>query len=82
MNAATLLDKEINAYLPLLNEQQKKAVLTVVKTFVEETGTEYAEGFKKELDSRYEDYKNGGVLIGEEEAKKRIKQMVNGKQKK
>ena len=36
MNAATSLDKEIAQYLPRLNEKQKKTVLTVVKTFMEE----------------------------------------------
>ena len=36
MNAATSIDKEIAQYLPRLNEKQKKTVLTVVKTFMEE----------------------------------------------
>ena len=36
MNAATTLDKEITQYLPHLNEKQKRTVLTVVKTFMNE----------------------------------------------
>ena len=36
MNAATSLDKEITQYLPQLNVKQKRTVLTVVKTFMEE----------------------------------------------
>jgi len=36
MNPATLLDKEISYYLPRLNVKQKKTILTVVKTFMEE----------------------------------------------
>ncbi len=36
MSATTILDKQINNYLVQLNTKQKKAVLTVVKTFVEE----------------------------------------------
>ena len=36
MNTATALDKEINQYLPQLNVKQKRTVLTVVKTFMED----------------------------------------------
>ena len=36
MNTATNLDKEISQYLPHLNLKQKKTVLTVVKTFMQE----------------------------------------------
>ncbi|MBD0294947.1 MAG: hypothetical protein ICV84_07070 [Flavisolibacter sp.] len=83
MSLAKPLDKEINQYLPLLSDRQKKAVLTVVKTFAEEGGmVEYSEEFKKELDSRYEEYKNGGKVISEAEVKRRIKQIINGKIKK
>jgi len=35
MNTAKSLDKEINHYLPLLNVKQKKTVLSVVKTFMD-----------------------------------------------
>jgi hypothetical protein len=82
MGAATPLDKQINQYLSLLKDRQKEAVLTVVKTFAEEMGSGYDEAFKKELDSRYEDYKNGGRLIGEAAAKKRIEQVITSKAKK
>ncbi len=36
MNAATTIDKEITQCLPHLNINQKKTVLTVVKTFMKE----------------------------------------------
>jgi uncharacterized UPF0160 family protein len=36
MSAAEKLDQQINNYLSQLNTQQKKAVLTVVKTFATE----------------------------------------------
>jgi len=36
MSGATALDKEITQYLQHLNLKQKKTVLTVVKTFVDE----------------------------------------------
>jgi hypothetical protein len=78
MNSAKKIDKEISHYLTLLNDRQKEAVLTVVKTFAEESVTSvYSDEWKKELDSRYEEYQNGGELINEEEANKRIKAIIN-----
>ncbi|MBA3673534.1 MAG: hypothetical protein H0W75_01010 [Chitinophagaceae bacterium] len=75
------IDKQINNYLPQVTVNQKKAVLTVVKTFAEQDENEYSEEFKKELDSRYDEYINGGKLVSEQQAKKRIKKIINGKSK-
>ena len=36
MRAVRVIDKEIAQYLPRLNDQQKEAVLSVVKTFAAE----------------------------------------------
>jgi len=36
MNTVKSIDQEITEYLPQLNTKQKKTVLTVVKTFMEE----------------------------------------------
>ncbi len=81
MQAASI-EKQINNYLPQLTVKQKKAVLTVVKTFAEdENSDDYNDDFKKELDSRYEEYLNGGKLISETEANQRIKKIINGKSK-
>ncbi|MEP6513769.1 MAG: hypothetical protein ABJA79_07860 [Parafilimonas sp.] len=78
MAAPSAIDKQINNYLPQLTARQKKAVLTVVKTFAEEQDetNQYSGDFKKGLDSRYEEYINGGKLISEEEANKRIKKII------
>ena len=81
--AYSSIEKQINHYLPQLSVKQKKAVLTVVKTFAEdEISNDYSDDFKKELDSRYEEYLNGGNLISEREATQRIKKVINGKSKK
>jgi hypothetical protein len=77
---ATSIDKQINNYLPQLTVKQKRAVLTVVKTFADDENiNDYSDEFKKELDSRYEEYLNGGKLVSEAEANKRIKKIINGK---
>jgi hypothetical protein len=81
METATI-ERQINNYLPQLTVKQKKAVLTVVKTFAADENTNgYSDDFKKELDSRYEEYLNGGKLVSEAEANKRIKKIINAKPK-
>ena len=80
---AKTLDKQINNYLGLLNDHQKKALLTVAKTFAEDQGdNDYSDEFKKELDSRYEEYVQGGKLISEAEENKRIGKIIKGNNKK
>jgi len=82
---SSIIDKQINGYLPQLTVKQKKAVLTVVKTFAEEheeDANEYSSEFKKELDDRYEDYINGEKLLSEKAVNTRIKKIINGKAKK
>ena len=74
------IEKKINNYLPQLTVKQKKAVLTVVKTFAEdENSNDYSDDFKKELDSRYEEYLNGVKLVSEVGVNKRIKKIINAK---
>jgi putative addiction module component (TIGR02574 family) len=65
MSAATKLDKQINEYLIQLNDKQKKAVLTVVKTFAEEQESDLWEdsAFIAELDRRTAEYENGKAKI-------------------
>lgn len=85
MASTSPIEKQINNYLPQLTVRQKKAVLTVAKTFAETQDFEaggYSEEFKKELDSRYEEYINGGKLISEAKANRKIKKIINGKSKK
>ncbi|MEO8108421.1 MAG: hypothetical protein ABI594_00230 [Ginsengibacter sp.] len=76
------IEKQINNYLPQLTVNQKKALLTVAKTFVEdENASAYSDDFKKELDNRYEEYMNGGKLVSEKVVNQRIKKIINGKTK-
>jgi hypothetical protein len=66
MNAVKAIDKQINNYLGQLNENQKKAVLTVVKTFADEKTTyDYweDESFVKELDRRTAEYETGKAKV-------------------
>lgn len=63
MCAVTKLDKQINDYLIRLNDKQKRAVLTVIKNFVEDQENELWEdsAFIAELDRRAAELENGKV---------------------
>jgi hypothetical protein len=66
MGAVKAIDKKINSYLGQLNENQKKAVLTVVKTFADEKATyDYweDESFVKELEKRTAEYESGKAEV-------------------
>lgn len=81
--AVPSIEQQINRYLEQLNTRQKRAILTIAKTFAkdqEEAG--YSEAFKRELDRRHADYQDGGKLVSEGEAGKRIKKLLKaGKRK-
>ena len=57
------LDKEINHYLPRLTSRQKRTVLTVVKTFVEEDEENLWKDkkFVSMLDNRTREYESGKI---------------------
>jgi hypothetical protein len=65
MSAVTALDKQIANYLVQLNTRQKKAVLTVVKTFAEEQDQDDSPwkdpAFVKEMDKRMTELESGKV---------------------
>jgi len=61
------VEKQIGNYLSLLNNQQKKTVLSVVKT-IAEAQQDYAnlwedKDFVKEMDNRTADYEKGTVTM-------------------
>lgn len=73
MNAATSLDKEITHLLPRLNVKQKKTMLTVVKTFMEEQKDwwdEIGEEQQKAIDKSLVEMKAGKVTPHDEVMKK------------
>lgn len=60
MSTATI-DKKINNYLDILSDRQKKALLTIAKTFAEESNIDYSDDFKAELDKRISELETGKV---------------------
>ena len=73
MKAAASLDKEITQLLPQLNAKQKKTVLTVVKTFMEEQKDwwdEIGEEQQKAIDKSLAEMKAGKLTPHNEVMKK------------
>ncbi len=62
MGTASLLDKEITRSLLLLNDRQKKTVLTVVKTFAQEEQDWWSDKkYMAEMARRFKDMETGKV---------------------
>jgi predicted transcriptional regulator len=73
MGAAKPLDKEINQYLEHLNVQQKKVVLSVVKTFAQEESDWWdgvEEAAKESIERGLKDAEAGRVTPHKEVMKK------------
>ena len=73
MRAVRIIDKEIAHYLPRLNDQQKEAVLSVVKTFAAEQ-QDWWDGISKEqqeaIDQSLVEMKAGKTTHQDEVVKK------------
>ena len=63
MGTPKSLEKEISHYLPRLSSRQKETVLTVVKTFAEETESDKWKDktFIAEMDRRFAEMESGKV---------------------
>jgi pantothenate synthetase len=64
--AISSLDRQINSYLPQLNTQQKKAVLSVVKSYVvplQENEPEDDKAYVAEMDRRFKEMESGKVKL-------------------
>lgn len=60
--ATLTINEQIAAFLKMLNEQQKLAVLSVIKTFTDKSESQQADtSFVAEMDERYNSLKNGKV---------------------
>ncbi len=87
--AVLTIEKQINNYLIQLNSKQKKAVLTVAKTFVEGQISERKsdiwtdKGFVADIERRAAELESGKVKgYTWDEVKQRAKQPAQGKKRK
>lgn len=74
--------KKLSDYMQVADDKKVKAIYALFEDEIEQEEIEYTDEFKKELDSRYDHYKNGGKMINVTEAEKQIRKILQaGKRK-
>ena len=69
--------QKLHSYLELADDKKLKAIYTFLEHDINETATEYTPELKKELDIRYEDYKNGNAkIVSASESKRRVNRIL------
>jgi hypothetical protein len=65
--------QHLHSYLEIADDKKVKALYTMMKEDIEESGLEYTPELKAELDSDYAAYKKGQTkMVSSAESKKRI----------
>ena len=77
----TAIRQRLVNYMNVADDKKLKAIYALVEDEIEQDEMEYSDEFKKELDQRYEYYKNGGKMISASEADKKISNILAGKKK-
>ena len=81
MTTVTIREKLVN-YMKVADDKKVKAMYALFEDEIEQEEIEYSNEFKKELDQRYDYYKNGGKMISTAEANKQISKLLQpGKHK-
>ena len=78
MNTASIR-QQLHSYLEVADDKKIKAFYTLMKSEIEESGVEYTNDLKTELDSRYNSRKSGkSKMITPAESKERINIILRG----
>lgn len=75
--------QKLHSYLEVADDKKVKAMYVMLQGDIEESAVEYGDDFKKELDSRYANYKSGKEkVISAVQSKKRIQSLLKSRGKK
>jgi hypothetical protein len=75
----TSIRQQLHSYLEVADDKKIKAFYTLMKSDIEESGVEYTNDLKTELDSRYNSHKSGkSKMITASESKKQINKILKG----
>ena len=81
MNTTTMR-QNLHNYLEIAKDKKLKAIYVMVEDEIKESGVEYTEEFKAELDKRYAGYKSGKTkIVTPAEMKKRIHKILKAGKK-
>lgn len=79
----SIIRQKLHSYLEVADDKKVKAMYVMMEGDIEESAVEYSDGFKKELDTRYADYKSGKAKIfTAAESKRRIQKLLKSGRKK
>ncbi len=79
----TSIRQQLHSYLEVADDKKIKAFYTLMKSDIEESGVEYTNDLKTELDNRYDSYKSGkSKMIAASESKKQINKILKGRKAK
>jgi hypothetical protein len=80
--STTELKQKIHSYLEVADDKKVKAIYTILEHEIEESGVEYTEEFKTELNRRFAAYKDGSEPpFTAAESKKRIQKLLKAARK-
>ena len=74
--------QKLHQFIETAEEKKVKAIYILFEDEITQHDWEYTDEFKKELDSRYNYYKNGGKMISATDADKQIKGLLKKGKKK
>ena len=74
---ATVIRQRLHQFIEKVEEKKVKAIYTLFEDEITQDEWEYTDKFKKELDRRYDYYKNGGKVISATQADKQIKELLS-----
>ncbi len=75
----TSIRQQLHSYLEVADDKKIKAFYTLMKSDIAESGIEYTNELKTELDSRFTSHKSGkSKMITSTESKKQINKLLKG----
>ncbi|MDF2193517.1 hypothetical protein [Paraflavitalea sp. CAU 1676] len=80
MRTAAIRQK-LHQFIETAEEKKVKAMYALFEDEITQDDWEYTDEFKKELDSRYAHYKNGGKMVSATDANKQIRDVLKKKKK-
>lgn len=77
-----VIRQKLHQFIETAEEKKVKAMYTLFEDEITQEDWEYTDEFKKELDSRYAHYKNGGKMVSAADANKQVKELLKTSKKK
>ena len=74
--------QKLHQFIDTAEEKKVKAIYILFEDEIAQEDLEYTDEFKKELDRRYEHYKNGGKMVSAADANRQIKELLKTSKKK